>query len=689
MAGTSANYGTINTGTDSYYEPAAEFDAQCAGISCCDNYRRWVVNVADGATPKFSWGFRLPAPCSGGTWVQGSFDLLSMGYSQSCDPDVVIARKNNGDHYALVVGISESGSPGFGRILVNSFKWVYDSYSTGEFILTNCGDQSKYVGITWPPDPSLPNSNSGVTKGRVCKSPNVDANSVGQISIVWVEEENVQVIVKWGWPYDFEEAVNVKKGNVYALNGHIDGTELDGEKCLCETSCGDAGRVYQTREFLDGGTIKNEILTNSVWIDRLGYNNICGGMQIGTPFELQSLNLLTYFAQSDVSVGEPFNLDETNYSIVSYTFKKLGFNPDPSQQPLPFGLVVTQHDWANCYLENALDTASNYIYPTQLNTTQTDPYWRKTGFGGTLGGAPRIASPGIVHEKNYRDWTITMASNGGYCDHDEGDIVVSPLRIWGRRDEYYTNNGVDINLSSEEQSFQNSKSVVSYWNINPDVYDRFNVAWAASEVRNTSSETDPGRKLDVIVKSFELGVNTLNVGTLIDFPSIGINPIFPSFNGNYSIVNKELPETQSSPSIASRKFGSFTNFLTTNTSTGPGGTSLFKIACNSSISQALAIACINISPEEEGGPKGHSGIRIEPNPTEGTFTIQLQLKPDEKWISYSILDSKGKEVARSKGRSGNHGNTFSERLNSQLARGLYLIKVITNKGERTEKIVLE
>jgi glucuronoarabinoxylan endo-1,4-beta-xylanase len=79
-----------------------------------------------------------------------------------------------------------------------------------------------------------------------------------------------------------------------------------------------------------------------------------------------------------------------------------------------------------------------------------------------------------------------------------------------------------------------------------------------------------------------------------------------------------------------------------------------------------------------------SGIQVYPNPTDGNFTIQVPQADENEKLDISIFDLQGKSVYTN---SMNSQNRIS--VNTDLRKGIYIIKVRSGDCEYTEKLVID
>jgi hypothetical protein len=213
-----------------------------------------------------------------------------------------------------------------------------------------------------------------------------------------------------------------------------------------------------------------------------------------------------------------------------------------------------------------------------------------------------------------------------------------------------------------------------------DAGDRFNVAWAALDVRNSGSETSPGVKVDVLVKAYEMTVAS-NVGSLVSYPAV--SP-FPAYNANYSVVNKGLSGIQAVPSIAGRKYGEYTNILYSH-SVDTGGDARWRNTCNVRISQSLSETCV----ASGGGRKAVDQTRIEPNPTDGKFRVYLDPEGFNTWTSYSLNDLRGNLIMQFSNQNKKKSSVIEGSMPKNLSKGLYLLRIQTPGGEKQMKLVYQ
>jgi hypothetical protein len=83
--------------------------------------------------------------------------------------------------------------------------------------------------------------------------------------------------------------------------------------------------------------------------------------------------------------------------------------------------------------------------------------------------------------------------------------------------------------------------------------------------------------------------------------------------------------------------------------------------------------------------KGDLGVRIYPNPSAGIFNIYIEKAT--KNIDFNIFDLKGQKVFTGKILSGNGSTTRKINL-SELAKGIYYIRLTTENVTQVEKVVI-
>ena len=103
-----------------------------------------------------------------------------------------------------------------------------------------------------------------------------------------------------------------------------------------------------------------------------------------------------------------------------------------------------------------------------------------------------------------------------------------------------------------------------------------------------------------------------------------------------------------------------------------------------------AIAAISVSPLQSiiNNPASSvSKIAVVPNPSNGQFTLQLNnLKGTSAFVT--LLNANGAIIERKTVRINTRGNSLSFNLKSKMA-GQYFIKIISDEGIRTEKIIIQ
>ncbi len=82
-------------------------------------------------------------------------------------------------------------------------------------------------------------------------------------------------------------------------------------------------------------------------------------------------------------------------------------------------------------------------------------------------------------------------------------------------------------------------------------------------------------------------------------------------------------------------------------------------------------------------------ISVYPNPTKGLFTITAS-NPNFNELAITILDIQGKEVYGVIDNSVRTGLTYNKQINIDgLAKGIYYIKLSTDKGVKTQKLIVQ
>lgn len=669
---------TLHTGTDTWVaDPTDPLDEFCfPGTPYCDDFHRYQVDVFDGPGGLFTWRRKSSGHVMTSTQLSGSYTLVGLGYAEECDPDVVLSVFEH-ELWAMIVGISKEGSHGYGRIQVTTLRW-----NGSTFVLNQgCTGGHFFVGATWPSQLSGNENLSGISLGRKCNSPNIDANKDGQVSIVWAEVEPIQLILTWGWPfYPSTQKTYINRGNVFALNGHINGTDIEGKTgCMCTA---EPCKEMPFRQFLDGALSPNPgwVLTYypptpsviNRW--RIEYEDFCGGVPIGIPEESGDIGRLVSFTNPDVCISEPLG---ALGSIVTYTFYRNGFNPEGYAFG-PNGMIVTQDNWSNCYWDNRHGSSPSLEYPPMAAST-TDEYFRKENFTNLLYGVSRIAAPGSADASNWQDFTLVQGANGGFCDGELGDVIRSYVRVWGRRGTDVSTPGIDLNLESTEFEFQNGGPVVAHWSEGSTFPNRFFVAWSAYGLTG-------GERTDVVTKAYELAFP----GGAPVLVSYAATAGYPAYNASYSFVNHNLAGDQTVVSIASRHFNETVAYSWVSRAIPR---EMQKWACYSSVAEgstSLDLECFNDNGGQNGG-EGSSGTfggnnrraSVIPYPSENEFKISLKLAPEETISKAEIFDPQGKRV-----------DSFSTPLyvwkpKADLPAGMYTVRIETNTGTLVKRLLRE
>jgi hypothetical protein len=361
------------------------------------------VMVWDGRRAQFSWDADLA-----GTSNKGSIDLLQFGYTEYCDPDVVVAEKKDGATYAMVVGIAkktvdliEGGTVQLDYILATSFVYVGSGFSPTPVSMCWMG-QAK-------PEREF-NPDNFASKGRRCFSPNIDGNEFGQVAITWAEEESNSVRVTIHYPSpltlgDIDYLTTVTHGNVFGMEGLIDGSPSDGKVCF-KTSCNKYSQI------VDGDGMVQPA-------------DVAIGYPVGQEGEVANgveKNLFVY-AAPDVAISEIVK-DEFGKEFTNISFSYLRNSGMGQVQPtLPIGLMVYQKDFGKCPEYKTRDED-----PVTHITTRFGEDWLRNN----LSGPPRIASTASTNLDFYRDYTVVQGNGGLGCD-DGGYYWTSEIYAWTKR----------------------------------------------------------------------------------------------------------------------------------------------------------------------------------------------------------------------------------------------------------------
>lgn len=89
---------------------------------------------------------------------------------------------------------------------------------------------------------------------------------------------------------------------------------------------------------------------------------------------------------------------------------------------------------------------------------------------------------------------------------------------------------------------------------------------------------------------------------------------------------------------------------------------------------------------------GEAGILVYPNPSAGSATVQFTLSADEQNVSLQLINAAGQLIVPALTTGFNSGKNCSWTIDAQalkLAKGIYFIKLETNKRSRTIKLLIQ
>lgn len=596
------------------------------------------VMVWDGEQPQLSWDCDFS-----GTGCKGSIDLLQYGYTTYCDPDVVVGSHLQAGNaiYALVVGIAKRNDLDY--ILATVFVYTGGGFSF---------DKKCWMGQAKAPETFNPDNFA--SKGRKCYSPNVDANSLGQVAITWAEREENAVRVTIHYPNppltigDVDYVTTIAKGNVFGLEGYIDGLDLDWDPCF-KTKC----------------TTYN--------YDPNHPSDIHIGYPVAQQGEIEASgerNLYTYEAP-DVAISEMVtNALDQRRTAISYTYirkSSLGqYSPS-----LPTGLLVYQKLFgAYCpTFERGREVPGTDIILRQ------DEDWLRN----SLSGPPRIAAPWRVHESHLYDYTVVQANGGRGCD-GSGYYWQSEVYAWTKRNNVLYDEPGSLILNTDLHNRFNILPVVThisqeFWEKvkatelpqNKDGRDHFIVEWQSlNPVENQGfeilarlySSVDPASEPDPIARYIPL-------------------------TENYSVVNNRMVGEQVSPSIAGRNMGTYIAYDWINLnipgdmykrSTGIPSVDPLDNTCGTCSSGNFRVAV------DPGQP-----VSVTPNPSDASFEIGVTVGEKEVVETIVITDLEGRVVATLKGDEAT--TKYNWKPDGKLPTGVYQARIQTNQKVYNKRLI--
>ena len=440
------------------------------------------VSVWDGSEPGFGW--RAGGGISGSGGASGSLifeDLtLSCGSFRLTDPDVVLGVYHE-QLIAKVVGIDPDN-------FVRTINFNWDNMTNKFIVDANC--PCRY-GAAWPSASGAPAS--GLTKGRKCSYPNIDANADGDVAITWTETETYMVEVTLGFPFPITTTpyfMELKRGNVLGAYGTLDNV------CLRCSSNG-VRRVFYW-DGSSGGTDPFAIFPFSTFNSLPGFPVIADPAGSFDPFTEREFPL-GWFNSSDVAISE----SKAGKSYLSFVF--YDYRYDGSGNPLH----VTQFLGANDCPEWIQDWNSFYDYPK---------------------GTPRIAAPSSDNA-GINDFHVVLGYSGSMFDCETQTTTfqsnIGVLGVYGGTEML---SGATVNILTS-----------------PDLTDRINMNPVISYRLPESAENR-----EVLVVSWtSTGIDNTDRGEIIAAQYRPSNAT-PIGNG-YSIVNELLTGNQGIPSVAARR----------------------------------------------------------------------------------------------------------------------------------------
>jgi hypothetical protein len=587
------------------------------------------VFVWDGSMSGFGWSLGNIPALSGTIY----FSNLDGCGTQLHDPDVVIT-KAKGEIIAVVVGIDEQN-------FVRTFNFLWNG-SRFNF----AGNCDCRYGAAWPmirenigTGESFDRPQSGFTLGRVCRSPNIDVNEAGDMAIVWVEQEQVRVEAKLGFPFENTSIYqDFTRGNILTAFNTVEDI-MEGQHCFRSCENVKPRRVYNWVNYINeaGSEPYNE---NSHHI----FSTIPGiPLYDGEDDEL--LNPRYWYSSSDVAVS--YRDPATHKAVVTYVFYRnntLGSGSD---------MQVRQYDFNFCRRERL--AAVNY------------------NFRNFVTGVPRIAA---VQQRdnqsgNHRDFAIVAALTVANCD-SSGYSFASTVRMVGTYAGSPVNGGYAVDLINNQniKNRSNNWPVVTYAPLTPNGSPTILVAWESIQ------EVLPAAQTDVEIVAARYAPAT-----------------FTRIPDQYSIVNfKNISyhgERQIRPSVAGRQltvdvrsayfwYNTLSNELS------------FKSSNSGAGSQAIGGSyCQTPSTQQDPEDMPTGSILVHPNAANQRITIEVKsANADDIVITeIEITDLRGRKVQYHK-PTANTG-TIEMQLNKRLSKGAYLLHAKTNQGMRTTRLLID
>lgn len=110
-----------------------------------------------------------------------------------------------------------------------------------------------------------------------------------------------------------------------------------------------------------------------------------------------------------------------------------------------------------------------------------------------------------------------------------------------------------------------------------------------------------------------------------------------------------------------------------------------KAPCTDSVTDGIFIILGEVGLNDQAA--NAFGIKISPNPTKGAFMLTILNAKDQE-VAISISDIKGSVVYQLTDRP--NSNTFGKNIDlSTIAKGTYVVKVQSEKGVKTQRLVVE